>query len=96
MWQVVEADIFSEDSLKPHFKGQDAVLSCLASDLILYGVTGYTQSMKAALTAMREVKVNRIITMTSWYTDRKCCYYVWYTNWRSLPHSIYGLIIWLV
>ncbi|XP_073696792.1 flavin reductase (NADPH)-like [Garra rufa] len=68
--KVVEADIFSEDSLKPHFKGQDAVLSCLGFPIsYFYGVTGYTQSMKAALNAMREVKVNRIITMTSWYTD---------------------------
>uniref|UniRef100_A0A672Q7G9 NAD(P)-binding domain-containing protein n=1 Tax=Sinocyclocheilus grahami TaxID=75366 RepID=A0A672Q7G9_SINGR len=68
--KVVEADIFSEDSLKLHFKGQDAVLSCLGFPIsFFYGVTGYTQSMKAALNAMREVKVNRIITMTSWYTD---------------------------
>ena len=27
--QVVEADIFSADSLKQHLGGQDAVLSCL-------------------------------------------------------------------
>ena len=27
--RVVEADIFSADSLKPHLAGQDAVLSCL-------------------------------------------------------------------
>ena len=27
--QVVEADIFSVDSLKEHLSGQDAVLSCL-------------------------------------------------------------------
>ncbi|XP_026108716.1 flavin reductase (NADPH) isoform X2 [Carassius auratus] len=68
--KVVEADIFSEDSLKLHFKGQDAVLSCLGFPIsFLHGVTGYSQSMKAALNAMREVKVNRIITMTSWYTD---------------------------
>lgn len=90
MWQVVEADIFSEDSLKPHFKGQDAVLSCLGFPIsFLYGVTGYTQSMKAALNAMREVKVNRIITMTSWYTDRKCCYYVWYTKLKGLFLTVF-------
>ncbi|XP_055056757.1 flavin reductase (NADPH) [Misgurnus anguillicaudatus] len=68
--KVVEADIFSEDGLKPHFKDQDAVLSCLGFPIsFIYGVTGYTQSMKAAINAMRDVKVNRIITMTSWYTD---------------------------
>ncbi|XP_051532764.1 flavin reductase (NADPH)-like [Myxocyprinus asiaticus] len=68
--KVVEGDIFSEDSLKPHFKGQDAVMSCLGFPIsFFYGVTGYTQSMTAAINAMRDVKVNRIITMTSWYTD---------------------------
>lgn len=71
--QVVEANIFSKDSLKPHLEGQDAVMSCLGfQPSFFYGVTGYTESMTATLDAMREVKVNRIITMTSWYTGRKC------------------------
>lgn len=71
--QVVEANIFSTDSLKPHFEGQDAVMSCLGFTPSLFsGITGYTESMTATLDAMREVKVNRIITMTSWYTERKC------------------------
>lgn len=70
--QVVEGNIFSEDSLKLHFQGQDAVISCLGFPAsFLSGVTGYTLSMRAAVNAMREAKVNRIITMTSWYTDRK-------------------------
>ncbi|XP_036835468.1 flavin reductase (NADPH) isoform X2 [Oncorhynchus mykiss] len=68
--KVVEGNIFSEDSLKPHFQGQDAVISCLGFPAsFLSGVTGYTLSMRAAVNAMREAKVNRIITMTSWYTD---------------------------
>ncbi|MCJ8746854.1 hypothetical protein PDJAM_G00146660 [Pangasius djambal] len=68
--KVVVGNIFSEDSLKPHFTGQDAVMSCLGFPTsFLYGVTGYSESMTATLNAMREVKVNRIITMTSWYTD---------------------------
>lgn len=68
--KVVEVDIFRADSLKPHFNGQDAVISCLGFPAsFLSGVTGYTLSMTAAINAMREVKVNRIITMTSWYTD---------------------------
>ncbi|TRY95891.1 hypothetical protein DNTS_021413 [Danionella cerebrum] len=50
--------------------GQDAVLSCLGFPISFWqGVTGYTQSMTATLNAMRDVKVNRIITMTAWYTD---------------------------
>ncbi|KAK2845644.1 hypothetical protein Q7C36_010498 [Tachysurus vachellii] len=68
--KVVEANIFSTDSLKPHFEGQDAVMSCLGFAPSLFsGITGYTESMTATLDAMREVKVNRIITMTSWYTE---------------------------
>ncbi|XP_062379815.1 uncharacterized protein LOC134068239 isoform X3 [Sardina pilchardus] len=67
--KVVEGNIFSEDSLKPHFQGHDAVLSCLGFPTSFFsGVTGYTQSMNATLSAMRETKMNRVITMTSWYT----------------------------
>uniref|UniRef100_A0A8C6UM21 NAD(P)-binding domain-containing protein n=1 Tax=Neogobius melanostomus TaxID=47308 RepID=A0A8C6UM21_9GOBI len=68
--KVVEANIFSADSLKDHFKGQDAVMSCLGFPAsFFYAVTGYTLSMNAMVDAMREAKVNRLITMTSWYTD---------------------------
>ncbi|KAL7391344.1 hypothetical protein ABVT39_008001 [Epinephelus coioides] len=68
--KVVEADIFSADSLKPHFKGQDVIMSCLGFSTSFFSpVTGYSQSMNAMVNAMREVRVNRIITMTSWYTD---------------------------
>lgn len=68
--KVVEADIFSADSLKPHFKGQDVIMSCLGFPVsFLSGVTGYTQSMNSMVNAMREARVNRVITMTSWYTE---------------------------
>lgn len=68
--KVVEANIFSADSLKDHFTGQDAVLSCLGFPYSFWSaVTGYTMSMNAMVNAMREAKVNRLITMTSWYTE---------------------------
>ncbi|CAG5925099.1 unnamed protein product [Menidia menidia] len=68
--KVVQADIFSADSLKTHFKEQDAVMSCLGFPASFFsGVTGYTMSMAAVVSAMREARVNRVITMTSWYTD---------------------------
>ena len=70
--QVVEGNIFSVDSLKSHFKGQDVVMSCLGFQASFFSaVTGYTLSMNAVLGAMREARVSRIITMTSWYTERK-------------------------
>lgn len=78
-FQVVEADIFSANSLKAHFKGQDVIMSCLGFPTsMLSAVTGYSQSMSAVISAMREARVNRIVTMTSWYTERKCC--------CSVPH----------
>uniref|UniRef100_A0A3Q1BIV6 NAD(P)-binding domain-containing protein n=1 Tax=Amphiprion ocellaris TaxID=80972 RepID=A0A3Q1BIV6_AMPOC len=68
--KVVKADIFSPDSLKPHFKGQDVIMSCLGFPASVFSsVTGYTQSMSAMVSAMREARVNRIVTMTSWYTE---------------------------
>ncbi|XP_026177560.1 uncharacterized protein At2g34460, chloroplastic-like [Mastacembelus armatus] len=68
--KVVEADIFSADSLKTHFKGQDVIMSCLGFPKSLFSaVTGYTLSMSAMISAMRETQVNRLITMTSWYTE---------------------------
>lgn len=71
-FQVVEADIFSAESLKTHFKGQDVIMSCLGFPVSIFSaVTGYTLSMKVIISAMREAQVNRIITMTSWYTERK-------------------------
>ncbi|KAM9393822.1 flavin reductase (NADPH)-like [Pholidichthys leucotaenia] len=68
--KVVTANIFSADSLKAHFKGQDVIMSCLGFPISFFrGVTGYTLSMTAMISAMREAQVNRVITMTSWYTE---------------------------
>ncbi|XP_031603388.1 uncharacterized protein At2g34460, chloroplastic-like [Oreochromis aureus] len=68
--KVVTTDIFSADSLKTHFKDQDVVMSCLGFPASFFtGVTGYTRSMTAMVSAMQETRVNRLITMTSWYTE---------------------------
>lgn len=78
VFQVVTADIFSADSMKTHFKDQDVVMSCLGFPASFFtGVTGYTRSMTAMVSAMQETQVNRIITMTSWYTERKCITQMW-------------------
>ncbi|KAG8454365.1 hypothetical protein GDO86_000841 [Hymenochirus boettgeri] len=67
--KVVEANVFSSESLVEHFKGQDAVMSCLGFPYKLFSsISGYTASMTAIVTAMRQSGVNRIVTMTSWYT----------------------------
>ncbi|XP_018587044.1 uncharacterized protein LOC108921811 [Scleropages formosus] len=68
--KVVEGDIFSEESLRGHFREQDAVVSCLGfSPSWWYGVTGYTASMRAIVGALRDARVTRLVAMTSWYTD---------------------------
>ncbi|KAM4807808.1 flavin reductase (NADPH)-like [Rhinophrynus dorsalis] len=69
--KVVEANIFSSESLAEHFKGQDAVMSCLGFEYKLFSsISGYTDSMKAIVAAMRQTEVNRMVTMTSWFTGR--------------------------
>ncbi|XP_063070831.1 flavin reductase (NADPH)-like [Engraulis encrasicolus] len=68
--KVVKGDVFSEASLRPLLQGHDAVLSCLGFPISpVFGVTGYTGSMRAVVRAMQGAGVNRLITMTSWYTD---------------------------
>ncbi|MGH0188422.1 UNVERIFIED_CONTAM: hypothetical protein FKN15_029691 [Acipenser sinensis] len=68
--KVIKANIFSEESLTAHFKDHDAVISCLGFSPAFFSyITGYTDSMKAAVNAMRQAKVNRMIAMTSWYTE---------------------------
>ncbi|CAI9550146.1 unnamed protein product [Staurois parvus] len=68
--KVVEANIFSQESLAEHFQGQDAVMSCLGFPYKMFSsISEYTDSMKAIVGAMRQTEVNRIVVMTSWYTD---------------------------
>ncbi|XP_052785332.1 flavin reductase (NADPH)-like [Mya arenaria] len=69
--QVVAADIFDSSSMVPHFKGRDAVLSCLGcgpSFLSMRKVTFFTDLIRPMVDAMREVKVTRLVFMSSWYT----------------------------
>lgn len=68
--KVVTADIFKADSLTSHFKGHDVIMSCLGFPATFISkVTGYSTSMGAIVNAMKEARVSRIITMTSWYTE---------------------------
>ncbi|XP_053559346.1 uncharacterized protein LOC128649864 [Bombina bombina] len=67
--KVVECNIFSAESLSEHFQGKDAVMSCLGFPYKLFSsISGYTDSMTAVVTAMRQAEVTRMVTMTSWYT----------------------------
>ncbi|XP_076035461.1 flavin reductase (NADPH)-like [Oratosquilla oratoria] len=67
--RVVVGDVFDSTSLTAKMVGQDAVISCLGFSRNPQPVTGYTESCKAIVTAMRTSNVNRLVCMTSWYTD---------------------------
>lgn len=66
---VVKASIFSAEELTAAFAGHDAVVSALGFSRSDNPLTGYTESMKAAVAAMRASSVKRLVVMTSFYTD---------------------------
>ncbi|XP_071800986.1 flavin reductase (NADPH)-like [Asterias amurensis] len=69
-FQAVEADVYSADSMIPHFKGCDAVFSCLGADSgLMKTTTFYSDTMAAITEAMRKADVQRLICMASWYTN---------------------------
>ena len=66
-------DIFSADNLEKGFDGADVVVSCLGCrpTLMPWGqeITFYSESIKVIVEAMRRRNVNRIVAMTSMFTD---------------------------
>ncbi|XP_014372631.1 uncharacterized protein At2g34460, chloroplastic-like [Alligator sinensis] len=68
--KVVETNIFSAEQLSEHLQGQDAVISCLGFPYKIFSaISGYADSMRAIVAAMRQSDVSRIIAMISWYTS---------------------------
>ena len=54
IFQAVEADVLSVESMKPHFIDCDAVFSCLGTNSgLMKSTTFYSDSMKAITEAMR-------------------------------------------
>ncbi|XP_027228588.2 flavin reductase (NADPH) isoform X1 [Penaeus vannamei] len=84
--KVVKADVFDESSLAKPFADQDAVVSCLGFPRNPQPVTGYTESMKAIVGAMRNANIERIVTMTAWYTDTSVAPRMGFlANWVIVP-----------
>ncbi|XP_069781602.1 flavin reductase (NADPH)-like isoform X2 [Narcine bancroftii] len=85
--KIVEANIFSANSLTEHFVDQDVVISCLGFPIsIISQITEYTESMKAIVASMRQAKVNRVIAMTSWYTQTESAENAsWMVRWMLIP-----------
>ena len=77
--QVIQADIFSPDSLTDLFYGCDAVLSALGHRGTgpFQKVTIYTESIKAISEAIRRAKVPQFIAVTSVFTERRCRRNIW-------------------
>lgn len=69
--QVVSGDITSTASLKEHFEGCDAVVSCLGAGT-LRNVTLYSESIKIIVAAMRETSIKKLVAMTSWGSFCEC------------------------
>merc|ERR1711911_552114 len=67
--EVVVGDIYCDEDLKKHFSGVDAVVSCLGFVRSSAGVTGYSDTIKQIVSAMRSAYVKRLVVMTAYYSD---------------------------
>ena len=66
----VKGNIFDFESLVPLFKGHDLVVSVLGfPKQIDNTMTKFTESMDSVLKAMRLAQVQRIVTISAWYTN---------------------------
>jgi len=85
---VPNADIFSADDLAKAFEGADAVVSCLGTrpNIMPWGneITLYSESIKAIVAAMRKANVNRLVAMTSMFTDDDPAY-GFFVRWILKP-----------
>merc|ERR1712212_817147 len=85
---VPNADTFSADDLAKAFEGADAVVSCLGTrpNIMPWGneITLYSESIKAIVAAMRKANVNRLVTMTSMFTDDDPAY-GFFVRWILKP-----------
>ena len=67
---MVKGDIFNPESLAPIFKGHDVIISVLGFPKQVDEVmVKFTQTMESILKAMKIVNVQRLITISAWYTD---------------------------
>ena len=66
----VTGDIFNPNVLAPMIKDHDVVVSVLGfPKQIDQPMTKFTDSMEAILKAMKISKVQRIVTISAWYTN---------------------------
>ena len=68
VFQIVIADIFSAESLAPHFPGCDSVISCLGTHTMFSTVTLYSESIQVITEAMKRADCKRLVVISSWWT----------------------------
>ena len=67
---MVKGDIFNPKSLAPIFKGHDVIISVLGFPKQVDEImVKFTQTMESILKAMKIANVQRLITISAWYTD---------------------------
>ena len=67
---MVKGDIFNPESLAPIFKGHDVIISVLGFPKQVDEImVKFTQTMESILKAMKIANVQRLITISAWYTD---------------------------
>ena len=67
---MVKGDIFNPESLAPIFKKHDVIISVLGFPKQVEEVmVKFTQTMESILKAMKIANVQRLITISAWYTD---------------------------
>lgn len=71
--EVIKGDVFNSESLVPILEGKDAVISCLGvhGSSIFRPTTLYSESIKSISSAMEKSKLQRIVCVTSWGTQKE-------------------------
>merc|ERR1712168_697391 len=88
-------NVESREALTPHFKDTDAVVSCLGRPIPqkFWGKETFLyDSIRAIVPAMRMAKVNRLVSMSSWYLDTKDPDIPTFIKWVSIPF-LFGKLI---
>ncbi|XP_050398589.1 flavin reductase (NADPH) [Patella vulgata] len=83
--QVQKIDLADEETVIPHMKGCDAVVSCIGSKASFFsGITLYSDTIKVIASSMRKANVNRFVCMSAWGT-KYTQYEPWFMTYLLRP-----------
>ena len=67
---LVKGDIYNPKSLAPIFKGHDVIISVLGFPKQMEEkMVKFTETMDSILKAMKNACIQRLITISAWYTN---------------------------